>query len=112
MELSIPAKKSNLQIQKVRSLQYLTARKVHYYIVNLAYIFEFSSFCYCFCQKFQGCCFANGEENYCYICQFKVKYNWIKIEKTSNPFKIEKIYNSIKEHLKECIECDPTIDHF
>ena len=38
MELSILAKKSNLQIQKVRSLQYLTVRKVHYYIVNLAYI--------------------------------------------------------------------------
>ena len=56
MKLSIPAKKSNLQIQKVRSLQYLTARKVHYYIVNLAYITEFSSFCYCFCQKLQGCC--------------------------------------------------------
>ena len=62
MKLSISAKKSNLQIQNVRSLQYLTARKVQYYIVNLAYIFEFSSFCYCFCQKFQGCCFANGEK--------------------------------------------------
>ena len=112
MELLILTKKSNLQIQKVRSLQYLTARKVHYYIVNLAYVFEFGSFYYCSCKKCQGCCFANGEENYCYICQFKVKYNWIKIEKTSNPFKIEKIYKSIKEHLKECIECDPTIDHF
>ena len=112
MELSILAKKSNLQIQKVRSLQYLTTRKVHYYIVNLAYIFAFSSFCYCFSQEFQGCCFANGEENYCYISQFKVKYNWITIEKTSNPFKFEKIYKSIKEHLKECIKCHPTIDHF
>ena len=109
MELSILAKKSNLQIQKVRSLQYLTTRKVYYYIVNLAYIFEFSSFSYCFCQKFQGCCFANGEENYCYICQFKVKYNWTKIEKTSNPFKIKKIYKSLKGYLKECIKCDPTI---
>ena len=48
MKLSISDKKSNLQIQKVQSLQYLAARKVHYYIVNLAYIFEFSSFCYCF----------------------------------------------------------------
>ena len=37
MELSIPVKKSNLQIQKskVKSLQYLTAKKVYYYIVNL-----------------------------------------------------------------------------
>ena len=43
MELSMLAKKSNLQIQKVRSLQYLTVRKVHYYIVNLAYIFDISS---------------------------------------------------------------------
>ena len=112
MELSILAEKSNLQIQKVRSLQYLTAKKVHYYIVNLACIFEFSSFCYCFCKKFQGRCFANGKENYCYICQFKVKYNWIKIEKTSNPFKTEKIYKSMKEHLKKCIKCDPRIDQF
>ena len=77
MELSVPAKKLNLQIEKVRSLQYLTARKVHYYIVNLVYTFEFSSFCYCFCQIFQGCCFAHGEENYFYI----VIVNWIKIEK-------------------------------
>ena len=112
MELTIPAKKSNLQIQKVKSLQYLTAGKVHYYIVNLAYIFEFSSFYYCSCEKFQGCCFANGEENYCYICQFRVKYNWIKIEKTSNPFRIEKIYKALKESLKECIKCDPTLDQF
>ena len=84
MKLSIPAKKSNLQIQKVRS----------------------------FCQKIQGCCFAIGEENYFYICQFKVKYNWIKIENTCNPFKVKKIYKSMKEHLKECIKCDPMIDHF
>ena len=97
MELSILAKKRNLQIQKVRSLQYLTARKVHYYIVKLAYTFEFSSFCYCFCQKFQCCCFAHGEENYCYIAIV----NWIKIEKASNPFKIKKIYKSMKEHLKD-----------
>ena len=108
MELSILAKKRNLQIQKVRSLQYLTARKVHYYIVKLAYTFEFSSFCYCFCQKFQCCCFAHGEENYCYIAIV----NWIKIEKASNPFKIKKIYKSMKEHLKECIKCDTAIDHF
>ena len=52
MELSISAKKSNLQIQKVKSLQYLTVRKVHYYTVNLAYIFEFSRFSYCSCKKF------------------------------------------------------------
>ena len=112
MELSIPAKKSNLQIQKVKSLQYLTVRKVHYYTVNLAYIFEFSRFSYCSCKKFQGCCFANGEENYCYICQFKVKYNWIKIEKTSNTLRIEKNDKSMKESLKECIKCDPTLDQF
>ena len=112
MELSISAKKSNLQIQKVKSLQYLTVRKVHYYTVNLAYIFEFSRFSYCSCKKFQGCCFANGEENYCYICQFKVKYNWIKIEKTSNTLRIEKIDKSMKESLKECIKCDPTLDQF
>ena len=79
--------------------------------MNLTYIFEFGSF-YCFCKKFQGCCFANGEENYCYICQFKVKYNWIKIEKNSNPFRIEKIYKSMKESLKECIKCDPMLDQF
>ena len=41
-----------------------------------------------------------------------MKYNWIKIEKTSNPFEVEKIYKSMKEHLKECIKCDPVIDHF
>ena len=41
-----------------------------------------------------------------------MKYNWIKIEKTSNPFEVEKIYKSMKEHLKECIKCDPMIDHF
>ena len=114
MELSILVKKSNLQIQKskVKSLQYLTAKKVHYYIVNLAYIFEFSSFYYCSCKKFQVSCFAIGEENHCYICQFKVRYNWIKIEKTSNPFIIEKIYKSMKESLKECIKCDPTLNQF
>ena len=54
MELSVPAKKPNLQIEKVRSLQYLTARKVHYYIVNLAYTFEFSSFHYFSSEKLQG----------------------------------------------------------
>ena len=80
--------------------------------MNLANIFEFDSFYYCSCKKFEGCCFANGEENYCYICQFKVKYNWIKIEKTSNPFRIEKIYKSMKEHLKECTKCNPMLDQF
>ena len=43
---------------------------------------------------------------------FKVKYNWIKIEKTSNTLRIEKIDKSMKESLKECIKCDPTLDQF
>ena len=34
------------------------------------------------------------------------------MKKTSNPLNIKKIYKSMKEHLKECIKCDPTIDHF
>ena len=69
MELSIPAKKIEFTNPKVKCFQYLAAKKIHYYIVNLAYIFEFSSFYYCSCEKFQGRRFANGEENYCYICQ-------------------------------------------
>ena len=34
------------------------------------------------------------------------------MKKTSNPFNIEKVYKSMKEHLKECIKCDPTFDQF
>ena len=54
MELSLPAKKIEFIDTKVKILQYLPARKVHYYIVNLAYIFEFSSFHYCSWEKLQG----------------------------------------------------------
>ena len=50
--------------------------------------------------------------NYCNICQFEVKYNWIKIEKTSNPSRIEKNYKSTKESLKECIKCKTTLNQF
>ena len=68
-------------IEKLRRLELMAAEMIHYYVLNLLYIFTFSSWYYCSCKKFQGCELPNGEENYCYICRFKLNYYPAEIEK-------------------------------
>ena len=53
--------------QKIKKLEYMTAKEILYRILNTSYIFLFSGWTYCSCQKFQGCSLPNGEENYCHI---------------------------------------------
>ena len=70
MELSILAK--NIQFKNQVFTRFSSKKDT---LLHCECSFEFSSFCYCSREKFQGCCFVNGEENYCYICQFEVKYD-------------------------------------
>ena len=88
-------------VKKVKRLDYLAAKRGYYYILNLACIFGFSSWYYCTCEKFQGCCLPNLEENYCFICQFKVEFNPYETEKIIEPLKIVEIYKSMKKKLKK-----------
>ena len=90
----------------------IAASKIYHYVLNLAYIFHFSSGYYFSCEKFQGCVDFYGEELYCFICRFKMEYDPRDIKEISVSKKIEDIYLSIKKDLKRCIQFDPSIDNF
>lgn len=89
----------------------MAAGVIYYYVLNLSYIFTFSSYYYCSSEKFQGCELPNGEENYYYICWFKLSYYPAEIEKIFHPKKIADNYLSMKEDLKRCVNFDPSINN-
>ena len=99
-------------IERVKRLEYMAAEMIFYYILNLSYIFQYSSWYYCSCNRFQGCQYRNGEEFYCFICWFQLEYNPRDIEKIFNTQKIAKIYLSMKKGFKKCIDFDPSISTF
>ena len=60
--------------RRVEKLEILVSREVAYQILNLSHIFEYQSWYWWSCQRFQGCSLENGEEYYYYICKFKFDY--------------------------------------
>ena len=64
--ISIPGRDQKLEI--------LANREIVCSILNLSHIFEYRSWYWCTCTRFQGCPLENGEENYCYICKLKFDY--------------------------------------
>ena len=63
-------------------LEYMAAKKfIIKSILKLSYIFNTSSFYYYSCDRFQGCCWPNGETNYCFICRFTLTDYPVEIEK-------------------------------
>ena len=101
-----------MEFERVEKLKSMAAEKIYYYVLNLAYIFHFSSWYYCLCERFQGCVFKNGEDLYCFICRFKMEYNPKDIEEIKCTKKIENIYLAMKEDLKKSINFDQSIDNF
>ena len=59
---------------------------LYYYILNLSYIFQYSSWYYCLCNRFNGCQYQ--KKKYCFICQFKLEYYPGDIEKIFDPREI------------------------
>ena len=68
-------------IEKVKRLENMAAEMIYDYILHLSYIFQYSSWYYCSCNRFNGCQYQNGEENYYFICHFKLEYYPVDIEK-------------------------------
>ena len=99
-------------IERVKRLEYMAAEMIFYYILNLSYIFQYSSWYYCSCNRFQGCQYRNGEEFYCFICQFQLEYNPRDTKKIFDTQKIANIYLSMKKDFKICIDFDPSISSF
>ena len=95
-----------------RVLEHMAPEIIFYYILNLLYIFKYDSWYYCSCNRFQGCQYRNGEEFYCFICQFWLEYYPRDIEKILDTQKIANIYLSMKRDLKKCIDFDPSISTF
>ena len=89
--------------KKVKKLEYIAAKKVFYYTLNLAYIFQYSSWYYCTCNRFQGCRLENGEKDYYYISRFQNNYHSEKINKCINPKDIAALYKQMKKDLKKCV---------
>ena len=79
-------------IESVKRLEYMSGEMIFYYILNLSYIFQYSSWYYCSCNRFQGFQYRNGEEFYWFICRFQLEYNPRDIEKIFNTQKIANIY--------------------
>ena len=90
----------HFNIERVKRLENMATEMIYYYILNLSYIFQYSSWYYCSCNRFNGCQYQNGEENYCFICQFKLEYYPGDIEKIFDPREIGNIYISMKNDLK------------
>ena len=101
-----------MEFKRVIKSKIIAARKIYYYALNLAYIFHFSSWYYCLCEKFQVCVDFYGEELYCFVCRFKMEYNPRDIEEISDSKKIEDIHLAMKKDIKRCIQFDPSIDNF
>ena len=72
-----------MEFERVKKLQFLSARYVFYRLLNFSNHFKYNYWYYCSYKKFYGCEFPNGEEFYCFICQIHIKYG--------NPDKIEKM---------------------
>ena len=85
-------------------LKRLAAEMIFYYVLNISYISTYSSWYYFQCNKFQGCAFLNGEEFYCFICQFQIDCHATEIEHLFDPKKIADTFISVKEDLKKCID--------
>ena len=85
--------------EKAKRLENMTAKEIFYRMLNLAKIFMYSSFYYCSCDRFQCCCLPNGEENYCFICRFKVVYYAVEVGRCRKPAKIVNLYKQMKEDL-------------
>ena len=80
-------------------LKHLTFSSVSYKLLNTSYIFTYTRWKYCRCNKFQGCRLKpiNGiiaDKNYCYVCHLGVTYNE---EKIRNIKKILLIHNNFLE---------------
>ena len=80
-------------------MDYLTAKST-LLRVKFSMHFEFSSWYYYTCKKFQDCCLPNLEENYCFICQIKVEFNAYEIEKIIESLKFIEIYKLMKKQLR------------
>ena len=98
--------------QKIKKLEYMTAKEILYRILNTSYIFLFSGWTYCSCQKFQGCSLPNWEKNYCHICKFMLDYHPQKMHKIHDPKEILNTYISMKKDLENCVNFDPSVDEF
>ena len=86
-------------IKRVKILEYMAAEMIFYYILNLLYIFHYSSWYYCLRKRFQGCQYRNGDEFYCFICWFQLEYNPRDIEKIFDTQKIANIYLSMNKKI-------------
>ena len=54
----------HFNIERVKRLENMATEMIYYYILNLSYIFQYSSWYYCSCNRFNGWQYQNGEENY------------------------------------------------
>ena len=73
---------------KAHKLEILASREIVYSILNLSHIFEYGSWYWCTCTRFQRCPLENGEENYCNICKFKFDYRINEMSKIRNSKKL------------------------
>ena len=97
---------------RVQKLGILASREIVYSILNLSHIFEYRSWHWCMCTRFQGCPLENGEENYCNICKFKFDFCINEMSEIRNSKNIIDTYLSRKKDLAEIIKFDPTVDNF
>ena len=51
----------HFSIERIKRLEYMAAEMIFYYILNLSYIFQYSSWYYCSCNRFQGCHIEMGK---------------------------------------------------
>ena len=99
-------------LQKIKKPEYMAAKKILYYVLNISYIFTHSRWIYCSCQKLQGCLLQNGDKFFCYICKFRFDYHPEDMHKIINPKKNCDTYVSMKKNLKNYVNFDPSIDEF
>ena len=88
-------------MERLKRLEYMAAEMIFYYVLNTSYIFTYSSWYYCQCSKFQGYAFPNGEEFYCFICQFQIDYYATDIEKIFDQKIFDQKKNSRYNHFYE-----------
>ena len=101
----------HFSVERVKT-EDMAAEMIYYYIFNLSYIFQYSTWYYCSCNRFNGCQYQNGEENYCFICQFKLECYPGDIEKIFDPREIGNIYVSMKNYLKKMYSVWPIYWYF
>ena len=98
--------------RRVEKLEILVSREAAYQILNLSHIFEYQSWYWWSCQRFQGCSLENGEEYYYYICRFKFDYFVNEMFKIRNSKKNIQTSLSMKKDLSGIKKIDLTIDEF